>query len=109
MSNDMFDRYLFRNAPKPTQTLLSLYIATAVVSIAIALLKGRKLKIGVLLVGFLLLLPIMYNTSCLILGGCNLWAWLSIFSIVIVMLLNIVNIIQYEEPQEEAYECTDCF
>ena len=104
--NPVFDRYLFRDAPKPTKTLLTLYFLTVIVSVFVSLVKRKSLKITTLAVGFIFLLPLLYNTSCLIYGGCEIWAWLSIVTVIIVMILNIMSILQSEEDFES---CDSCF
>lgn len=106
MNNQVFNDYFYRNAPQQTKTILGLFLATVAVSIFVSLSKGKPLKICAYFAGLILITPLLYNTSCLVIGGCNIWAWISILGVSIIMILNIFSIIK-DEPEE--YEsCNEC-
>jgi hypothetical protein len=68
--------------PMQSKVLIVLYAILYVMYIITAIVK-RQFNIGLLVSLLIGSVFIVYNTSCLVLGGCNIWAWISTVGVVL--------------------------
>lgn len=79
---------LKKTSPIQTRTVLILYIAVSVLTVIAAIADNKLSKeVGwMIALGFIGILFILFNTSCLVLGKCKLYAWITALGVIVPML-----------------------